>query len=319
MSTRTPPLQPRSGFHRDWGNYANAFNALPNQAANPLAAAQHPVLEAGDRAFAISRVWECLDPGTAGGGDAVWRPVGPDIVDTVEGFSLTDYYEASPAVAEGSGLFSAVWYGYFIDFVDGAGQFLMGHSSGALNGGWALGVGGRIAAGDVTVVEATVIEAGPSFTSISETTAQPFVWHRAQPLHVALAYDELGAGLEAWINGVRCRFSPTPATGAFLPSPTGTFKVGLGGFFGNEPALNQGFIGGGYIDGAALTAAQVQEHLQACRDEGFAFAEGALTWTHRWDVRTAQALGGIATLPDLGGGGGDLTAAGAPAARARRV
>ena len=318
MATRTPPLQLRSQFGRDWGNYADGVISLPNQSSNVLNATQ-PVLEVGDRAFASSRVWECLDPGTVGGGDAVWRPVGPDILDTVEGFSLADYYEAPLAVAVGGASFSAVWYGYFVDFVEGAGQYLMGHSSGALNGGWSLSVGGRSGSSDPAVIEALVIEAGPSLVGVNENVAQPAVWHRARPLHVALAYATAGAGLETWIDGVRTRFSPSPSGAAFLPSPTGRFKVGLGGFFGNEPALNQGFIGGGYIDGAALTAAQVQEHLQACRDEGFAFAAGALAWTHRWDVRTAQALGGIATLPDLGGGGGNLTAVGAPAARARRV
>lgn len=318
MSTRTPPLQLRSQFGRDWGNYANGVISLPNQSSNVLNAAQHPVLEAGDRAFATSRVWECLDPGTAGGGDALWRPVGPDILDTVEGFSLANYYEAPAAIAEGSGLFSAVWYGYLIDFVDGAGQFLMGHTSGAFDGGWGMIIGGRTGGGDVNVPEAFVVETGPSIVGLAESVPQGSTWQRSKPNHIAIAYEE-AAELALWIDGVRSQFSPETSLAAFLPSPGGRFKVGLGGIFGNEPALNLGFIGGGYIDGLALTASDVQEHLQACRDAGFAFVEGALTWTHRWDVRTAQALGGIATLPDLGAGGGDLTAVGTPVFRARRV
>ncbi len=80
MATRTPPLQTRSRFHRDWGNFTSD-TLLPNASGAPLAAAMFD-LEAGDQAFndgsvgGLLSVYVCISAGTAGGGDAVWRPVG---------------------------------------------------------------------------------------------------------------------------------------------------------------------------------------------------------------------------------------------------
>lgn len=88
MATRTPGLQTRSQFHRYWGAFADGVSGLPNQAGNPLVAAQF-TLEAGDAAFNTGTVagapgeYVCFDPGTAGGGDAVWSLVGPGAGTTV--------------------------------------------------------------------------------------------------------------------------------------------------------------------------------------------------------------------------------------------
>jgi len=238
---------------------------------------------------------------------------GPPSVTTIEGFSATDYYEAAPGVAQGGATFAAIWYGYFIDFVDGAGQFLMGQTSGGLTGGWGLQVGGRVASGGVTPVGVFAVEAGPSFIDINESIDQSTVWHRAAPVHYAMSYVSAGPGLELWVNGVRARFSPNASVAAFLPSPTGQFRLGHGGLFGFEHAQHQGFIGAGYLT-SSLSASDVQEHLQACRDAGFGFAAGALPWVHRWDA----SGGALATLPDQVGTG-SLTRVGTPTFRTRRI
>jgi len=88
MAITTPPLQQRSQYHRDWGNFTDPTNGvagpgdLPNQGSNVLPAAQF-TLEAGDIAYVDDSVsasfqgrYHCTDPGTAGGGDAVWEATG---------------------------------------------------------------------------------------------------------------------------------------------------------------------------------------------------------------------------------------------------
>jgi len=83
MASRTPPLQPRAQFQRDWGNFLDggqttpASGSLPNQPANALFASDF-VLEVGDKAYATSvdvGAYVCIDAGSAGGGDAVWVPL----------------------------------------------------------------------------------------------------------------------------------------------------------------------------------------------------------------------------------------------------
>lgn len=53
MAGRTPRVQDRSGFHRDWGNYNDPASLLPNQTFNPLSASEHEALEAGDVCWAL--------------------------------------------------------------------------------------------------------------------------------------------------------------------------------------------------------------------------------------------------------------------------
>lgn len=74
MASRTPPLQLRSQFTPYWGVYADSFVSLPNQSGNVLPANRF-VLEAGDVAYSTedARPAVCINPGTAGGGDAEWR------------------------------------------------------------------------------------------------------------------------------------------------------------------------------------------------------------------------------------------------------
>ena len=72
MAGRTPRVQSRSGFHRDWGNYEDPASVLPNQPFNPLSFSEHEALEAGDVCWSSGSRYVCLDPGTAGGGDAIW-------------------------------------------------------------------------------------------------------------------------------------------------------------------------------------------------------------------------------------------------------
>lgn len=72
MSTRTPILQDRNNYQRDWGNW-KSLEELPNAVAQPLSAEKF-TLEAGDVACVegTSRRVYCYAPGTVGGGDAVW-------------------------------------------------------------------------------------------------------------------------------------------------------------------------------------------------------------------------------------------------------
>lgn len=75
MAVRTPGLQDRNSFPRDWGNY-NKPAELPNAAGAPLGAPQFDHLEEGDTAYIFQagvagRYW-CVKPGASGAGDAVW-------------------------------------------------------------------------------------------------------------------------------------------------------------------------------------------------------------------------------------------------------
>lgn len=74
MATRTPPLQTRSQFGDNWGNFATEA-LLPNAAGAPLSAMLFPILEVGDFAYSQGRKYVCTSPGTAGGGDALWQRI----------------------------------------------------------------------------------------------------------------------------------------------------------------------------------------------------------------------------------------------------
>lgn len=119
MATNTPGLQQRSQYHGYWGVFADATTGLPNQAGNPLAANQFK-LEQGDTAYhdgagvGPQGLYVCDDPGTVGGGDAVWSLVGP-------GGSQTQDHQAPRAIVgnalEGDTLFVCD----FLDPGDGTG------------------------------------------------------------------------------------------------------------------------------------------------------------------------------------------------------
>lgn len=67
MSTKTPSIQQRSAFHRDWGNYLSP-EFLPNVAGSPFTSTK---LEEGDTAYvdrALAR-FVCVDPTP---GSAIW-------------------------------------------------------------------------------------------------------------------------------------------------------------------------------------------------------------------------------------------------------
>jgi hypothetical protein len=320
MASRTPRLQLRSQYNPHWGEFATAAD-LPNTAGNPLSASAL-VLQPGDLAFVTGDgTYECVTAGAVSATPpAVWQKTGGgpggDYVDTIEGFSAGGYYEADAGVAQGGANFSAVWYGYFVDFLDGASQFLIGHSSGGLPGGYALVVEGRSGTSAVIPYAAQALDGG--LRTINEIMEQTQVWHRASAHHVAISVES-GVGLRSWVDGVKMRFSPEPF-GNYDISPTGRFRVGRGGFFGFAHAQKQGFVGAGYLNGL-LTDDAVQEHLQACRDGGFRFVAGSVGWQHRWDVRDTFVSPGPApaVIPDLEGNGGNLALVGALTQRQRRI
>lgn len=79
MAGRWPHEQPRNEQPRDYGNYTTPV-LLPNAAGNPLPSPRF-FLEAGDTATvdvgAAAGNYRCQDPGTPGGGDAIWVILGP--------------------------------------------------------------------------------------------------------------------------------------------------------------------------------------------------------------------------------------------------
>ncbi len=94
MAVRTPGLQQRSQYHRNWGNYTDggqttpANGDLPNQPSNALANPEFSKLEAGDLAYVTTTdpgVYYCVSPGTVGGGDATWTllAAGGAVVQTI--------------------------------------------------------------------------------------------------------------------------------------------------------------------------------------------------------------------------------------------
>ena len=95
MATRTPGLQARSQYGSYWGQYANAA-ALPNASGNPLANPYFAQLEAGDTALVTGvGTFTCTNPGTLGGGDAVW--ITPPI-DDPNAVIDTDTYDSGSSV-----------------------------------------------------------------------------------------------------------------------------------------------------------------------------------------------------------------------------
>lgn len=92
MANRTPGLQPRNQYHRNWGNWTTwtslSVGDLPNQTLNVLSGPEYTKLEAGDLAYVTTTnpgVYYCVSPGTDGGGDAQWAQLqaGASTVQTI--------------------------------------------------------------------------------------------------------------------------------------------------------------------------------------------------------------------------------------------
>jgi hypothetical protein len=73
MAAKTPTLQARSQYSRDWGNYATAAD-LPNASGNALANPYFTQLEVGDTAYVTgtTQQYVCTSKGTLSGADATW-------------------------------------------------------------------------------------------------------------------------------------------------------------------------------------------------------------------------------------------------------
>ena len=95
MAARSPGLQARSQYPRDWGNYVSAA-VLPNASGAPLPAPAFANLEAGDTAYVptatpatnIGVLYVCSSPGTVNGGDAAWVSQAPVSLD-FDGYDFT--------------------------------------------------------------------------------------------------------------------------------------------------------------------------------------------------------------------------------------
>lgn len=77
MATRTPGLNPESEFHSYWGVFASP-TALPNASGAALGPPEFFKMQEGDFAMvqAPPLLYYLVAPGTPGGADADWRPVG---------------------------------------------------------------------------------------------------------------------------------------------------------------------------------------------------------------------------------------------------
>lgn len=74
MASKTPALQPRSAYHRNWGNYADP-TLLPNASGAPLPNPEFSKLEAGDLAYVTTTnpgVYYCQATGGPNNGLANW-------------------------------------------------------------------------------------------------------------------------------------------------------------------------------------------------------------------------------------------------------
>jgi len=228
----------------------------------------------------------------------------------LEGFSLTDEIQSAVGELPGAATFSAVWYGFYGGPIEGAGQFLMGAVDG-IGGGWSLSAGGQSGTGQVGF-EAAVYDAAPTLIT-SAAQAEPIV-QGMRPKHIAVTFD--GTNLTPYVDGVRGPFVSVAGAPGFTAQPTARFRVGVGGIFGDEPATQCGFVGAGYI-GSVLTPAELQEHLQACRDANNAFVAGSIAWLNRYDVQNPGG-GFPLTIADLAGAA-DLTVVGSLTLRTRNL
>jgi hypothetical protein len=77
MSTKTPTLQTRSQYGRDWGNFTS-LATLPNSSSNALANPYFTQLEVGDVAYitGTSQRAVCTAVGTLSGANATWTAIG---------------------------------------------------------------------------------------------------------------------------------------------------------------------------------------------------------------------------------------------------
>lgn len=105
MAKRTPTLQERDQFHRDWGNVASSL-VLPNAVGAPLGSPEWDKLEAGDTASVVLAThverWACFDPGTVGGADAVWQQTTRRRICIWRANGLLAGYDLQPASYNGS-------------------------------------------------------------------------------------------------------------------------------------------------------------------------------------------------------------------------
>lgn len=214
-----------------------------------------------------------LDPATIGGGGA------PSIV-VVEGFDASNSYRSAVDQLPGADGFTAIWYGYLFELIHGAPQFLMGNHN--MSGhGWAIIAGSR-AAGSAAYLQFEVRDgSGPVGVSSEILEAQDFAAFCMQPLHLAIRYA--GGFARGFVNGQATRFEGT-GTG-YTAASGARFTVGNNPGVWNEPATRAGFAGAGYI-ASGLTNAQIQDHFQACREADNRFVAGAVSWAHRYDVRS---------------------------------
>jgi hypothetical protein len=259
MATRTPTVQARSQHHRDWGNYANGTTALPNQSANPLAAATFGILEVGDTAYAAGARYTCTAVGTVGGGDAVWTtPSGVITADVLGTFSAGNQFDA------GAGDLPGVQTGFLASVLceltrvnTAVGQGLFRNSNFAVDG-WAIGIEPNL---QFEVAFADGVTPGMVFArnlSLDPLADSLFVGMGLVLVVLRVVPNGLNNDVELWVQG---RHVLTTANARPIVPAAGAPQIGVGPF-GNV-AAETGILGVQYLDGT-LTDDQLREHFAAC-------------------------------------------------------
>lgn len=198
-------------------------------------------------------------------------------ITVVQGITATDFYQAGVGDLPGAAEFTAIYYG-FISGLSDSPQFLFGNRN-MTGHGWAVGLSNRVA-DSVSYVRFESFDGTGSITVNSELTeAADYAAICMRPVHIAIRYS--GGFLQGLVDGQTTRFR---AAGSGYTAAAGRpFQVGCDAGVWTEPSTRVGFQGAGYI-ASGLTDAQIQDHLQACREAGNRFVAGAPTWAHRYDV-----------------------------------
>lgn len=262
MASRTPGLQGRSQYHRDWGNFT-ALSLLPNASGAPLAAADF-VLEAGDTAYVdVIGFCYCVSPGGAGLGDAVWRRLDERIIRATS-FSTLNYYEGlAGQLPGGTTMTVAVWVRHRTLLTVGTDVYFFGTYRRFAGNGWAIGHDGLrpfviITDGGPAIVNSGGAGPGWQGNGIAGGTTATLDWGALTDAIYHLVY---GSGtLSIYLNGtlVRSLGGLTGFTASGVAPILGAIRNNAGG---PVQPFNGAIAGAAYTGAVAFTEAQVLDHV----------------------------------------------------------
>lgn len=283
---RSSPLQQRSQYQRNWGNFPTV-DACPNASGYTGTANAAAGLEVGDEAYvttgATTSVVVCIDAGTIGGLNAIWRRIGINEYQGFQSSNLADYYVVPAAsggtVAPGANAFIVVVL--VVPFVARTlSEDMVAQCAGGAGGaarGWRI----NWTAGNLS---ATVYDGGASAVTAVAVGTYNSNLARGHMAAIALrVFQSGGTQCQLWIGPALMASAAGVANVTPANNAADRMRIASGILFGGERALNGGVYGVGYFAGTQ-TDDQMRTLMGAALQDQIVPAGPA--WTNRWPGRT---------------------------------